>query len=186
VIGRLTGDVETLDPGEVLIDAGGVGYRVAVSPGIGDRLDGTRQSLWIHTNVREDAIQLYGFTSRRELEVFERLIAVAGVGPRTGLGLLSVCTPDDIAEAVEHGDVVRLQRAPGVGRKTAERVVLELRGKLVGGGTSRDASADAESALMNLGYSQRDARRAVQAVREDTGGGDLGEVIRLALQRLAR
>lgn len=186
MIGRLTGTVQALGPGEILVDAGGVGYRVSVSPGIGDRLDGGEQSLWIHTSVREDAIQLYGFTSRSELEVFERLIAVAGVGPRTGLGLLSVCSPDDIAEAVENGDTPRLQRAPGVGKKTAERIVLELRGKIVPGAAAGNASTDAESALMNLGYSQRDARRAVQAVREESGSDNLGEVIRLALRRLAR
>lgn len=186
MIGRLTGTLTVLEPGVALVDVGGVGYIVSVSLRDAHRMDGVTVSLWIHTSVREDAIQLFGFSDRVELTTFQRLIAVAGVGPRSALGVLSVCTPADVAEAVEAGDIVRLQRAPGVGRKTAERIVLELRGRLSVVGQPGNAAADAASALVNLGYSQRDALRAVDAVRKDSKSHDLSEVIRLALQRLAR
>lgn len=186
MIGHLRGAVTALAPGEMLVDVAGVAYRVLVAPPLADRLDGAEAALWIHTSVREDAIQLFGFTERAELEVFERLIAVAGVGPRTALGILSVCRPAEVAAAVESGDTGLLQRAPGVGRKTAERIVLELKGRLAEPGGGSNVAADAESALVNLGYSQRDAHRAVESVCKQTDSSEVGEIIRLALQRLAR
>ncbi len=190
MIGRLEGRIVRVEPGTVLVDAGGVGYLVATTLRAFDRLrDGESAALWIHTLVRDDAIVLFGFPERDELAAFERLIAVAGVGPRTALAVLSAMTVDELAATVEHGDTVPLERAPGVGRKTAQRILLELRGRLdalraaAGRG---DPRSDAVSALVNLGYSERDARLAVEhALADGDGdGAEIGEVLRRALRSL--
>jgi Holliday junction DNA helicase RuvA len=188
MIGRLEGRLFRVDLGTVLIDIGGVGYSVSTTlRAVQNIADGERVVLWIHTQVRDDAIVLFGFPDRDELDAFEKLIGVAGVGPRTALGVLSAMTAPELAEAIGIGDLARLQRSPGVGRKTAERIVLELKDRLgVAAATTGDLRADAASALVNLGYSQRDASRAIEAVWSEAGEGDLGEVLRLALQRLMR
>jgi Holliday junction DNA helicase RuvA len=188
MIGRLEGRLHRVGLGTVLIDAGGVGYQVATTlRALQDAADDDRVVLWIHTQVRDDAIVLFGFPERAELDAFEKLIAVAGVGPRTALGVLSAMTAPELAEAVGRGDLARLQRSPGVGRKTAERIVLELKDRLgPAAASSGDLREDAASALVNLGYSQRDAARAVEAVWSEAGEREVGEVLRLALQRLMR
>jgi Holliday junction DNA helicase RuvA len=189
VIGRLSGDVHQLSPGEVVVEAGGVGYLVSTTlRAFNDLARSERAALWVHTVVRDDAIVLYGFLERAELETFQRLISVAGVGPRTALAVLSALSPAELASAVEGGDTARLQRTPGVGRKTAHRIVLELRGSLAVAPTAGpDQRTDAVSALVNLGYAERAAQRAVDAaLGEVEGAEDLGEVLRLALQRLTR
>jgi Holliday junction DNA helicase RuvA len=177
-----------VDPGTVLINVGGVGYLVSTTLRAFQALAGREEAaLWIHTQVRDDAIVLFGFPDREELEAFSKLIAVAGVGPRTALAVLSTLTADEFAEVVNAGDLARLQRTPGVGRKTAERILLELKDRLVaaspGAGGQR---GDAVSALVNLGYSPRDAVSSVDAVWSDATDGDLGELLRLALQKLTR
>jgi Holliday junction DNA helicase RuvA len=188
MIGRLEGRLHRVDPGTVLIDVGGTGYLVSITLRAFQALAGSdRATLWIHTQVRDDAIVLFGFPDRNELEAFSRLIAVAGVGPRTALAVLSALTSDELAEAVESGDSARLQRTPGVGRKTAERILLELKDRLVATSPGRGSRrGDAVSALVNLGYSQRKAEHAVNAVWPDAPGDDLGELLRLALQKLTR
>lgn len=188
MIGRLEGGIEHLDPGRVLVDVGGVGYLVATSLRAVQQLAGReRASLLVHTRVKDDAIELYGFVTRDELEAFERLIGVAGVGPRTALAVLSSLAPAELAAVVHAGDVARLQRTPGVGRKTAERILLELRGRLgAAAPPGPDLRGDAISALVNLGYPQRHAQQAVDAVIGKAAAGDVGEVLRLALQRLTR
>lgn len=188
MIGRLEGRLFRVEPGTVLLDVGGVGYQVATTLRAFDGVaDGERAVFWIRTTVRDDSIVLYGFPERDELNAFEKLIGVAGVGPRIALGVLSALTAIELAAAVESGDLVRLQRSPGVGKKTAERILLELKDRLGPSGSSIDTSrGDAVSALVNLGYSQRDATRAVDAVRGEGADGDLGEVLRLALQKLTR
>jgi Holliday junction DNA helicase RuvA len=188
MIGRLEGRLHRVDPGTVLIDVGGVGYLVSTTLRAFQALAGRDQAaLWIHTQVRDDAIDLYGFPDRDDLEAFSKLIAVAGVGPRTALAVLSGLTADELAEAVEASDLARLQRTPGVGRKTAERILLELKDRLVVATPGRsDRRGDAVSALVNLGYSQRDALRSVDAVWEEAADGDLGDLLRLALQKLTR
>jgi Holliday junction DNA helicase RuvA len=188
MIGRLEGRPLLLDPGSILIDAGGVGYLVSVTLRAAHQLtDRERVTLWIHTRVKDDAIELYGFPERPELEAFERLIGVAGVGPRTALAVLSALTPAELAAAVHGGDAARLQKTPGVGTKTAQRIVLELRGQLPAAGAEPgDRRADAVSALVNLGYPSRSARRAVDAVLAEQPDEDLTELLRLALQRLTR
>jgi holliday junction DNA helicase RuvA len=188
MIGRLEGRLHQARPGEVVIDAGGVGYLVSTTLRAYQTLArAERACLWVHTQVRSDAIVLFGFLERPELEAFQRLIAVAGVGPRIALAVLTAMTPDELAEAVEAGDAARLQRTPGVGRKTAERILLELEGRLArGGAAAPNLGADAVSALVNLGYAQREAQRAIDEAVDGATGGDLGELIRLALQRLSR
>jgi len=188
MIGRLEGRLMVVEPGTILIDAGGVGYVVAVTLRAAHQLSGQQQAaLWIHTRVKDDAIELFGFPERPELEAFQRLIGVAGVGPRTALAVLSALTPAELAAAVRSGDAPRLQKTPGVGTKTAQRIVLELDGRLDGvAGDGADQRADAVSALVNLGYPERNARRAVDAVLGDGPEQDITEVLRLALQRLTR
>ncbi len=189
MIGRLEGQVRHLEPGLLIVGVGGVGYLVSTSIRAFEELEDEAQAtLWIHTRVREDGIVLYGFLNRRELAAFERLLGVVGVGPRIALAVLSYLTPTQLAEAVEAGDFPRLQRAPGIGRKTAERIVLELKGRLgddaVGSIRGGDPRSDAISALVNLGYSERDAIRAVNKVAASAGTSDLAALLRLALQAL--
>jgi Holliday junction DNA helicase RuvA len=188
MIGRLEGRLNRVDPGTVLIDVGGVGYLVSITLRAFQALAGREEAaLWIHTQVRDDAIVLFGFPERDELEAFSKLIAVAGVGPRTALGVLSALTADELVEAVEAGDLACLQRTPGVGRKTAERILLELKDRLVASSSGPgNRRGDAVSALVNLGYSQRNAVRAVDAVWSDAVDDDLGDLLRLALQKLTR
>jgi len=189
MIGRLEGRLELVNPGMVLVDVAGVGYLVSTTLRAFQQLSGReRAALWIHTRLKDDGIELFGFPERSELETFQRLIGVAGVGPRIALTVLSALSPAELAEAVHAGDADRLRKTPGVGTKTAQRIVLELRGRLDLGlaPTAGDQRSDAVSALVNLGYSQRDAVRAVDAVLTDRAGADLGEVLRLALQRLTR
>jgi Holliday junction DNA helicase RuvA len=188
MIGRLEGRLQVVDPSTVLIDAGGVGYLVSITLRTAHQLtDQERVAMWIHTRVKDDAIDLYGFPDRFELEAFERLIAVAGVGPRTALAVLSAVTPAELATAVHGGDAALLQKTPGVGAKTAQRIVLELKGRLEdAAGVAGDRRSDAVSALVNLGYSSHHARRAVDAVLAEQPDQGITEVLRLALQRLTR
>ncbi len=188
MIGHLEGTLHLVDPGAIIVSVGGVGYRVSISLRAFQQLSGVeRTALWIHTRVRDDTIELYGFPERAELAAFQRLIGVAGVGPRTALAVLSALTPGDLARAIQGGDIARLQKTPGVGPKTARRIVLELAGRLdeVAEGPG-DHRSDAISALVNLGYSERDAGRVVDHVLADGAGDELSELLRLALQRLTR
>lgn len=189
MIGRLSGSIHPVEPGLLIVDVGGVGYLVATSlRSFHGLAAGDTVTLWIHTQVRDDAIVLFGFPDRAELMAFQCLIAVAGVGPRSALAVLSTLSPGELGEVVESADLARLQRTPGVGRKTAERILLELRGRLseIGGAPGGDTRADVVSALVNLGYSPRDARRAVDQGFEERPEAELGEVLRLALQHLTR
>ena len=188
MIGRLEGRIHQIDPGRVLIDVRGVGYLVSTTLRVVAEVAGSESvALLIHTRVKDDAIELYGFSSSQELEAFERLIAVAGVGPRIALAVLSSLAPDDLASVVATGDLARLTMTPGVGKKTAQRILLELKGKLSATATmGGDLRGDAASALINLGYRQAHAMQAVEAVMAETSGEDVGEVLRLALQHLTK
>jgi Holliday junction DNA helicase RuvA len=188
VIGRLEGRILNLDPGRVIIDVGGVGYLVTTTLRAVHQLGGVeRAALWVHTQVKDDAIELYGFLQTAELDAFKRLIGVAGVGPRIALAVLSSLAPDELSSVVHSGDLTRLTMTPGVGRKIAQRILLELKGVLAPTGTSSgDLRGDVTSALVNLGYKQAQAMQAVDAVMADNSADDVGEVLRLALQRLTR
>lgn len=197
MIAHLRGRVLRKAPQEVVVDVGGVGYRVAIPVSTFYRVgeEGDELSLRIHTHVREDTLALFGFISAAEQEVFERLIAVAGVGPRLALGILSGIEVSDFVAALRGNDLARLTRIPGVGKKTAERLVLELKDKMpaiLAG--EREAAAppapaspkdDLLSALANLGYSRPEVERAVDRALAADGAGRFEDLLRRALQLVA-
>ena len=196
MIAQLRGTLEDKRPNQVLVDVGGVGYLVHVPLStfyaLGDLHSNV--TLLIHTQVREDAISLYGFLSSREKHLFELLISASGVGPVLALKILSGMSVDDLVPAVRNGDLARLTRIPGVGRKTAERMVVELRDKLAAMETPGDArqpnttagaADDVVSALLNLGYEQRTAEQAVERARKDGAKETFEDLLRATLQQLS-
>ena len=195
MIAQLAGSLAYKSPEHLVVDVHGVGYQVLVSLNSFYRLPepGDSVRLLIHTHVREDALQLYGFMEREEKDLFLLLNSVSGIGPRLALNILSGTPTTELLDALEAGDLVRLVAIPGVGRKTAERLVLELRDKikLVKGARAADdgprtsgLDAEAVSALVNLGYRQTEAERAVKAARA-AGASDLEAIIRTALKRVS-
>jgi len=191
VIGRLEGRLAEKNPPQVLVDCNGVGYEVDVPmstfynlPGVGEKV-----ALLTHFVVREDAQILYGFASSSEREAFRQLIKISGVGPRTALSVLSGLSVADIAQAVTAQDAARLVKVPGIGKKTAERLLLELKGKIgadLGTATSApksDAQADILQALVALGYSDKEAAASLKSLPADVG---VSEGIKLALKALTR
>ncbi len=158
-----------------VVETGGVGYRVFAGPDTLQKIPekGAKVKLWTHQHVREDALDLYGFLHYAELELFEMLIGISGIGPKSALGILAIAPVDTLKKAIAAGDTSYLTRVSGVGRKTAEKVVLELKEKMAGRGVSVDApelkeEADAIEALVALGYSQREAREALNGVPAET------------------
>jgi Holliday junction DNA helicase RuvA len=195
MIGRLTGTVISCAPDRVLLDVAGVGYEVSIPLSTFyslPRESGARASLRIHTHVREDALQLYGFASHEERAAFELLIGISGVGPRMALGILSGIGAGELRTTVAQQDRARLQKIPGVGKKTAERLLLELRDKMeaaapAAAGAAQSLRPDAISALVNLGYSKDVAERAVdRALERPESGDDLEGLLRTALGGLVR
>lgn len=192
MIGRLNGTLADKNPPQVLVDCHGVGYEVDVPmstfynlPGVGEAV-----TLLTHFVVREDAQILFGFGSAAEREAFRQLIRISGVGPRTALSVLSGMSVADIAQAVTAQDATRLVKVPGIGKKTAERLLLELKGKIgadlgttPGAGPATDAQADILQALVALGYSDKEAQAALKPLPKDVG---VSEGIKLALKALAR
>ena len=191
MIGKLTGTLLEKNPPEVLVDCAGVGYEVQVPmstfynlPAVGERV-----SLLTQFIVREDAQLLYGFASAPERAAFRQLIKISGMGPRMALGILSGMGVDDLAQAITLQEVGRLVKVPGIGKKTAERLLLELKGKLgadMGSAphqASSAAQADILQALLALGYSDKDAAAALKALPADVGVSD---GIKLALKGLAK
>lgn len=190
MIGRLSGRLAAKHPPQLLIDVGGVGYEVDVPMSTFCNLPPLEETvqLLIHHAVREDGQFLYGFLSEAERNAFRQLIKVAGVGARTALAVLSGMSVDDLAQAVARQEAGRLVKVPGIGKKTAERLVLELKDKLVpaiGGAPVAvgDATADIENALLALGYNVREATAAMKGLPAAVG---VSEGIRLALKSLAR
>ena len=191
MIGKLTGTLLEKNPPEVLVDCAGVGYEVQVPMGTFYNLPalGERVSLLTQFIVREDAQLLYGFASAPERAAFRQLIKISGIGPRMALGILSGMGVDDLAQAITLQEVGRLVKVPGIGKKTAERLLLELKGKLgvdIGSTphpASSAAQADILQALLALGYSDKDAAAALKALPADVGVSD---GIKLALKGLAK
>jgi len=200
VIARLRGKLLEKQPNRIVVDVGGVGYDVSVPLstfyGLGE--PGTDVAVRVHTHVREDALALYGFASVLELDLFERLIGISGIGPKVALGVLSGIEPGELIGAIERGDVARLTAIPGVGKKTSERIVLELKDRLPRAHAAAPAASDGAlegavvrddllSALMNLGYHRPLAERAVDAALK-TAGRDAGfeRTLRQALRELAK
>lgn len=190
MIGKLTGILSDKNPPQVVVDCGGVGYEVQVPMSTFYNLpaSGEKVSLLTHFVVREDAQILYGFSSTVERAAFRELIKISGVGPRTALSVLSGMSVGELSQAVTLQEAGRLVKVPGIGKKTAERLLLELKGKLgadIGTPTSvaNDAQADILQALLALGYSDKEAAAALKALPADVGVSD---GIKLALRALAK
>lgn len=187
MIALLTGSPAFLKPSSVIIDVNGVGYQVLISLATFEAISGKdKVTLFIHSHIREDAFQLFGFAEEDEKLLFESLISISGVGPKTALTVLSGMRPDVLREAIDRGDAARLATAPGIGKKTAERIILELKGKLVqpssgGSGGNYDSKAQAVSALVALGYQNKNAEKAVRDAAMENPGASLEELIRRAL-----
>lgn len=191
MIGRISGILLEKNPPQLLIDCNGVGYEVGVPmstfynlPALGEKV-----VLLTHLTVREDAHLLYGFASVEERNVFKELIKISGVGARTALSILSGMSVSDLVQAVTLQESARLTRVPGIGKKTAERLLLELKGKLgadlgaAGAAVPGDATADIMNALLALGYSDKEATLAMKQVPAGTG---VSEGIKLALKALSK
>jgi len=196
MIGQLRGRLVDKRPNQVLVDVGGVGYQVYIPLSTFYALGELHAevSLLTHTHLREDSIALYGFLTAREKHFFELLISASGVGPALALRILSGMSVDELVPAIRRGDLVRLTRIPGVGKKTAERMVVELRDKLAAMEVSEEApaasrtglGADVVSALCNLGYDRRTAEKAVEEAQRNGGGENFEALLRAALQQLSR
>ena len=190
MIGRLTGILAAKTPPQVLVDVGGVGYEVDVPmssfynlPALGERV-----TLLTHFVVREDAQVLFGFLSHEERSTFRLLVKISGVGPRTALSILSGLSVDELARAVSLQESGRLVKVPGIGKKTAERLLLELKGKLgpeiasAGVAIQSDAQGDIVQALIALGYNEKEAAMAIKGLPKDVGVSD---GIKLAMKALS-
>ena len=202
MIAHLRGSILEKHPNRIVIDVNGVGYEVfvplATFYGLGD--PGTGTALRIHTHVREDAFVLYGFATQLEQDLFERLISVSGIGPKVALAVLSGIEPEELIRAIERGDLARLTAIPGVGKKTSERIVLELKDRLprpavvaaAVGVAEPDAPIlrdDVISALVNLGYHRPLAEKAAEAAIKIIGSASdasFERVLKQALREVAK
>lgn len=199
MIAHLRGKLLRKEPQEAVVDVSGVGYRVFIPVSTFYKLGdpGSELELRIHTHVREDTIALFGFLSASEQALFEKLIEVAGVGPRLALSVLSGIEVPDLLLALQTSDVVRLVKIPGVGKKTAERLILELKDKVKALGAPESESLarpaapgqvdqdDLVSALVHLGWSRPEAQRGVAKVLRDAPGERFEELLRRALRQLS-
>src|SRR5882672_7722494 len=196
MIGQLRGRLTDKRPNQILVDVGGVGYIVQVPLStyavLGDLH--AEVTLLIHTHVREDQLSLYGFLSSREKHFFELLLGASGVGPSLALKILSGMSVEELVPAIRGGDLARLTRIPGVGRKTAERMVVELKDKLESvaieaakpeAASPAGAEADVVSALVNLGYDARAAETAAAEAKQEVGVTSFEKLLRAALQSLS-
>ena len=196
MIAHLRGRLLAKHPNQAIVETGGVGYDVTISvptfsdlPGIGGEVE-----LHIYTHVREDLIALYGFLRPAEKKLFEKLITVSGIGPKLAITILSGMAADEMVGAIRSNDVARLTRIPGIGKKTAERMVLELREKLPPAGVAEVTAVpamsaieeDVLSALVNLGYQRAAAEKAVTTVTKNGKGGSFEEMFRGALGVLSK
>ena len=195
MIGYLEGTLKKLDAAHAIVAVSGVGYEVHISLQTYYRLENHRDvELEIYTHVREDALALYGFASSAEKLAFEKLIAISGIGPTLAQKILSGIEPADLAEAVARGDARKITSIPGVGKKTADRICLELRDKLMVPAEAAPSTPsrstvddDVHSALVNLGYRPRDADAAIEVARKELGAdAELSPLLRRALRQLTR
>src|SRR3984957_7801680 len=192
MIGSLRGKLTEKRPNQILIEVGGVGYQVLIPLSTFAGLGALHEEInvLVHTHVREDQFSLYGFLTTPEKQCFELLISASGVGPSLALKILSGMGLEQLIPAIRKGDIAQLVRIPGVGRKTAERVVLELRDTLAAvdvpetgkPATRSQMESDVASALVNLGYDERSVERAIEKSRD--GGADFEDLLRAALQLL--
>lgn len=201
MIGFVRGTIEDLTEENVVVDVGGLGINIKISPGTAALLPGSGEEvkLYTYTCVREDQFCLYGFLTRDDLEIFKKLITVNGIGPKGGLGILSVMSADDLRFAVISGDAGAISKAPGIGKKTAERVILDLKDKISledtlihremqhsgkkPSGAEHRAENEAVEALTALGYSPADALHAVKGVHAEDDM-DVETILKLALKNM--
>ena len=193
MIAHLRGKLIARHPNQVIVDAMGVGYDVTISVPTFSELPptGGEVSLHIHTHVREDQIALYGFVRPEEKHLFEKLISVSGIGPKLAITILSGMPTNEMTAAIRGNDVARLTKIPGIGRKTAERMVLELRDKLPPAGTDQvhvvpslsSVQEDVLSALMNLGYLRASAEKALSTIEKN---GSFDAMFRAALAVMSK
>src|SRR3989344_1915446 len=185
MIGSIKGKINFKTEKFIIVETAGVGYKINVSPDtlakakkVGDEI-----SFWIHTHVREDILDLYGFLDHQELEFFEMLINVSGIGPKGALIILGIASIETLKQAISMSDITYLTKISGIGKKTAEKIVIELRDKIGGtkSGNSLQGELDALEALKSLGYSQNEAREALKKVSSDT---NINTKIREALKIL--
>jgi len=206
MIAHLSGTLLSKEPNLVIVDVGGVGYEVTIPLSTFYELGDERSDakLLIYTHVKEDALQLYGFKTVSERKLFIHFISVSGVGPKLGVALLSHMKADELIESIKSNNLVKLTQIPGVGRKTAERLVVDLREKMTmlsathgeeQGGVKPDIShlppedsvrADALSALLNLGYQRSGAEKSIDAALNEGGDITVESVLRRSLKKLAR
>lgn len=192
MIGYLTGKIILSKPTQILLDVNGVGYSVNISINTFEKIaEKETASLFIHTSVKEDSITLFGFFSQTEKEMFELLISISGIGPKLGLSILSGISVDDLKFAISNGNVSRLIAIPGIGRKTAERIVLELRNKvdaIKSEGTIKETSVkdEAVGALSTLGYQRQTSEKVVRDLLSENPSLSIEELIRKALAQLNR
>ena len=189
MIAKLKGAIEFQRDSYIIVDVQGIGYKVFISQYTLGKVAGkSLVELFIHTHVREDILALYGFLSMEELEMFELLIAVSGIGPKAGIGILSIADPKTIRTAIINEDPSILTRVSGVGKKTAERVILELKNKIADlpAGEREDivSDTDALEALTVMGYPLHSAREALKNIPKDVK--DVGERVKLALKSLGK
>jgi Holliday junction DNA helicase RuvA len=197
MIAHLRGKLLAKHPNQAIVETHGVGYDVAISVPTFTEMPaaGAEVALYIHTHVREDALSLYGFLRLAEKQLFEKLLTVSGIGPTLAIKILSGMPADEMVGAIRGGDLARLTRIPGIGRKTAERMVLELRDKLPAPGTPDTSSSaalaspveeDVISALVNLGYQRAAADKALLAARGGKGPQSFDALFREALGSLSK
>lgn len=187
MIGSVKGKIILKTDKFLIVETGGVGYKISVSPDTLSKSFKVNDEifLWIHTHVREDAFDLFGFLDRQELEFFEMLINVSGIGPRSALTILSIASIEILRKAISSNDIAYLTKISGIGRKTAEKIIIELRDKV--GKENKDGSLkeelDALEALKSLGYSQQEAREALKNVSNNS---NTNTKIREALKMLGK
>lgn len=195
MIAQIRGRLLRKQPQEAVVDVSGVGYRVTIPLSTFYRIGepGAEVTLLTHTHVREDALALFGFLTAVEQTLFERLIGVSGVGPKLAVSILSGIEAPELAQALRSSDLARLTRIPGVGKKTAERLVLELKDKLQDVSAAAEAEAapggaadDIVSALLHLGYSRPEAERAAERAMREHGESRFEDLLRFALQAVSR
>jgi len=206
MIAHLSGTLLSKEPNQVIVDVGGVGYDVTIPLSTFYDLNDQESNvkLLIYTHVKEDALQLYGFKTAGERKLFVHFISVSGVGPKLGIALLSHMKTDELIESIKSNNLARLTQIPGVGRKTAERLVVDLRDKMIQLSQSQVAEetgarpettyvssedtvrADALSALLNLGYQRSGAEKAIDAALAEGGDVTVESILRRSLKKLAR
>ena len=185
MIGSLRGNILEVHATHILLEVAGLGYVIKASaPTLSSMKAHEDRFLYIHDHVREDAHDLFGFSSREELSLFDRLLAISGVGPKVALTVLSAGSIETVRRAIMQGDLALLTSVPGVGKKTAQKIILELKGQIVDAADMSPGDTEVVEALVSLGYSGMQAREALKAIPKQVQ--DVSERMREALKRLAK